>query len=32
VKMVDDDEVLGRLGYGALINSIYVRPMEIWRR
>jgi len=32
VRIVDDDEVLGRLGYGALINSIYVRPMEIWRR
>jgi len=32
VKIVGDDEVLGRLGYGALINSIYVSPMEIWRR
>lgn len=32
VKVVDDDEVQGRIGYGALINSIYVRPLEIWRR
>ena len=30
--VVDDDEVLGRTGYGALIDSFYVRPMEIWHR
>ena len=32
VEVVDDDAVRGRIGYGALINSIYVRPVEIWRR
>jgi hypothetical protein len=32
VKLVDDKEVQGRTGYGALINSLYVRPLEIWRR
>jgi hypothetical protein len=32
VQVVDDDQVLQRTGYGALINSIYVRPMEVWRR
>ena len=32
VKMADDDEVQGRTGYGALIGSLYVRPLEIWRK
>jgi hypothetical protein len=32
VKVADDDEVQGRVGYGALIHSLYVRPMEIWQR
>jgi len=32
VKVVDDDEVQKRTGYGALISSLYVRPIEIWRR
>ncbi len=32
VKMTDDDEVQKRIGYGALINSLYVRPTEIWHK
>jgi hypothetical protein len=32
VQVVDDDEVLGRTGYGALVNSLYVRPIQLWRR
>lgn len=32
VKVADDDEVQRRTGYGALINSLYVRPMQIWHR
>jgi len=32
VTVADDDEVQRRTGYGALISSLYVRPMEIWRR
>jgi hypothetical protein len=32
VKVADDDEVQGRVGYGALIHSLYVRPIEIWQR
>jgi hypothetical protein len=32
VKAVDDDEVQKRTGYGALISSLYVRPIEVWRR
>lgn len=32
VKLVDDKEVQERTGYGALIGSLYVRPLEIWRR
>ena len=30
--IVDHTEVFGRTGYGALVESLYVRPMEIWRR
>ncbi len=32
LKVADDDEVQGRIGYGALIHSLYVCPTEIWRR
>jgi hypothetical protein len=32
VRVVDEDEVTKRTGYGALINSLYVRPIEVWHR
>jgi hypothetical protein len=32
VKVADDEEVQKRIGYGALINSLYVRPIEVWHR
>lgn len=32
VQVVDDGEVLRRTGYGALVNSIYVRPIQLWSR
>jgi hypothetical protein len=32
VRVVDKDEVEKRTGYGALINSLYVRPIEVWHR
>lgn len=32
IQVVDDEEVRYRSGYGALINSLYVRPQEVWRR
>jgi hypothetical protein len=32
VRAVDEDEVERRTGYGALINSLYVRPIEVWHR
>ncbi len=32
VKLADDNEVANRLGYGALVNSIYVRPTMVWSR
>ncbi len=32
VRVVDEDEVEKRAGYGALIRSFYVRPMEVWHR
>lgn len=32
VQAVDDDQVQTRSGYGALVNSVYVRPLEIWHR
>lgn len=30
--VVDDDEVLGRTGYGALVSSFHVRPIQLWGR
>ena len=32
VQVVDDGEVQSRSGYGALLHSLHVRPLEIWRR
>ena len=32
VGVADEEEVEKRTGYGALINSLYVRPIEVWRR
>ena len=32
VRAVDEIEVEKRTGYGALINSLYVRPIEVWHR
>jgi len=32
VAIADDDEVRRRIGYGALIGSLNVRPIEVWRR
>lgn len=32
VKVANDEEVQKRIGYGALINSLYVRPIEVWHR
>lgn len=32
IKATDDAEVRERTGYGALINSLYVRPLEIWHK
>ena len=32
VQLADDNEVANRLGYGALVHSIYVRPTEVWSR
>jgi hypothetical protein len=32
VQVVDEQEVERRTGYGALISSLYVRPIEVWHR
>lgn len=32
VNLADDNEVENRTGYGALIHSLYVHPVEIWRK
>jgi len=32
VNVADDDEVRRRRGYGALVNSIFVRPTKVWER
>jgi hypothetical protein len=31
-QIVDDHQVQSNSGYGALINSLYVRPVELWHR
>lgn len=32
VHMVDDDEVRHRRGMGILVDSVYVRPIQVWPR
>lgn len=32
VQVVDDEEVEGRIGYGAMLSSIHNRPIQIWKR
>ncbi|MCL6429508.1 MAG: hypothetical protein K6V36_01445 [Anaerolineae bacterium] len=32
VQVVDEREVRNRIGYGALVDSLYVRPSLIWQR
>ena len=32
VKVADEHEVATRRGYGALLSSIYVRPLRVWAR
>ncbi|MDY7042064.1 MAG: hypothetical protein SVX38_14500 [Chloroflexota bacterium] len=32
VQMVDDADVKNRLGYGALISSLYNQPIQVWKR
>ena len=31
-QIVDDQQVESNSGYGALINSLYVRPVQLWHR
>lgn len=32
VGVADEEDVRKRVGYAALINSLYVRPIEVWSR
>lgn len=32
VQVVDDADVEGRIGYGAMISSLHQRPIQIWKR
>jgi hypothetical protein len=32
VHLADEQEVTKRIGYGALVDSLYVRPIEVWHR
>jgi hypothetical protein len=32
VQVVDDEDVEGRIGYGALLSSTYNRPIQVWDR
>jgi hypothetical protein len=31
-QIVDDQQVAERSGYGALVSSVFVRPVELWHR
>lgn len=32
VKVADEHDIQNRNGYGALLDSLYVRPIEVWHR
>lgn len=32
VQVVDDGDVKNRVGYGAMLSSLYNRPIQIWKR
>lgn len=32
IHLADEEDVRRRMGYGALINSLYVGPIEVWHR
>jgi hypothetical protein len=32
VQVVDDVDVKNRTGYGALLSSVYHRPIQVWER
>jgi hypothetical protein len=32
IQVVDDTEVKTRVGYGALLDSLYHRPLPVWKR
>jgi hypothetical protein len=32
IQVVDDAEVSGRIGYGALLTSIHEPPLQVWKR
>ncbi len=32
VQVVDDADVEGRIGYGAMLSSLHQRPIQIWKR
>ena len=32
VQIVDDTDVQNRTGYGALLSSLYHRPIKVWER
>ena len=32
VQIVSDDDVKNRVGYGAMLSSLYNRPIQIWER
>ena len=32
VQVVDDADVKNRVGYGAMLSSLYQRPIQIWKR
>jgi hypothetical protein len=32
VQVIDDADVKNRVGYGAMLSSLYQRPIQVWKR
>jgi hypothetical protein len=30
--VIDDADVKNRVGYGAMLSSLYQRPIQVWKR
>jgi hypothetical protein len=32
VQVIDDADVKNRVGYGAMLSSLYQKPIQVWKR